>query len=65
MRLHFNWQDGYGAFTYSHSQISSVANYIKRQPEHHKKQTFIDEYLCFLEKFEIEYDKQYLFEWID
>jgi hypothetical protein len=65
MRFRFNWQDGYGAFTCSHSQITSVSNYIKQQPEHHKKQTFKNEYSHFLEKFEIEYDKQYLFEWID
>ena len=63
--FHFNWQNGYGTFTCSHSQISSVSNYIKKQPEHHKKQTFKKEYLLFLEKFEIEYDEQYLFEWID
>jgi len=55
----------YGAFTYSHSQITSVSNYIKKQPEHHKKQTFREEYLHFLEKFGIEYDAQYLFEWMD
>ena len=65
MRFHFNWQDGYGAFTCSHSQINTVSNYIKKQSEHHKKQTLKDEYLHFLEKFEIEYDNQYLFEWID
>ena len=39
MRFHFNWQDGYGAFTCSHSQITSISNYIKKQPEHHKKKT--------------------------
>ena len=65
MRPHFNWQDGYGAFTCSHSQIASVFNYIKKQPEHHKKKTFRDEYMQFMEKFEIEYDDRYLFEWID
>jgi hypothetical protein len=65
MRLHFSWQDGYGAFTCSHSQIARVSNYIEKQPEHHKKQTFKNEYLQFLEKFEIEYDKQYLFDPID
>jgi len=62
MRFHFNWQDGYGAFTYSHSKITSVINYINKQPEHHKKQTFIEEYLYFLDKFEIDYDKNYLFD---
>jgi len=65
MRFHFNWQDGYGAFTYSHSQIASVSNYIKNQPEHHKKKNFKEEYFNFLEKFEIEYDEQYVFDWIN
>ena len=65
MRFHFNWQDGYGAFTCSHSQITSVSNYIKKQPEKHKKQTFREEYLHFLKKFEIPYNDQYLFDWLD
>ena len=61
----FEWQRGYGAFSYAQSQISNVANYIHNQPEHHKKQTFKNEYLEFLKKFEIEYDEKYLFEWLD
>jgi hypothetical protein len=65
MRFHFNWQDGYGVFTCSHSQITAVSNYIRKQPAHHSKQTFREEYLHFLEKFEIEYDERYLFEWVD
>ena len=65
MQSHFNWQDGYGAFTCSHSQIAAVSNYIKKQPEHHERRLFREEYLDFMEKFEIEYDKQYLFDWID
>ena len=65
MRCHFNWQDGYGAFTCSHSQITSVSDYIRQQPVHHKKRTFREEYLLFLEKNQIEYDIQYLFEWFD
>lgn len=59
----FNWQDGYGAFTYSKSQVEKVVKYIQNQPEHHKKQTFREEYLLLLEKFEIDYDTKYLFEW--
>ena len=47
------------------SQITSVSNYIKKQPEHHKKHIFREEYLHFLEKFEIKYDNQYLFDWIN
>jgi len=59
----FSWQDGYGAFTYSKSHINKVVNYILNQPEHHKKQSFKDEYLLLLEKFEIDYTPKYLFEW--
>ncbi len=61
----FNWQDGYGAFTYSKSHIDNVVKYILNQPEHHKKQMFRDEYLKFLDKFEVDYDPKYLFEWYD
>ncbi|MFW5774154.1 MAG: IS200/IS605 family transposase [Tangfeifania sp.] len=61
----FSWQDGYGAFTYSKSHIDRVVKYILNQPVHHKKQSFKDEYLLLLEKFEIEYDTKYLFEWYD
>ena len=61
----FSWQDGYGAFSYSHSQIENVYNYILSQEQHHSKQTFKDEYLDFLKKFEIEHDVKYLFEWIE
>lgn len=61
----FSWQEGYGAFSYSHSHIKNVYNYIMNQEEHHKSQTFKKEYLEFLEKFEIEYDERYLFDWIE
>lgn len=61
----FSWQDGYGAFTYAKSQIDQVVKYILNQPEHHKKKSFRDEYLQFLQKFEIQYDEKYLFEWYD
>jgi putative transposase len=61
----FSWQEGYGAFSYSHSQIDSVYQYILNQEEHHHKKTFKEEYLEFLKKFEIEYDEKYLFEWIE
>ncbi len=61
----FSWQQGFGAFSYSKRQIKDVVNYILNQETHHHKQTFKEEYLVFLQKFEIEYDEKYLFEWID
>jgi putative transposase len=61
----FAWQDGFGAFTYSKSHIDNVVKYILNQSAHHKKQTFKEEYLQILEKFDIEYDLKYLFEWYD
>jgi putative transposase len=62
---HFNWQDGYGAFTHSHNEVDRVIRYILNQDEHHRKQTFKDEYLALLKKFGIEYDEQHLFDWIE
>ena len=59
----FRWQDGYGAFTYSKSHIDKVVKYILNQPEHHKKQSFKNEYLSFLKKYDVDYDAKYLFEW--
>lgn len=61
----FSWQEGYGAFSYAHSQIENVYQYILNQEEHHRRKTFREEYLDFLQKFEVEYDKKYLFEWLD
>ncbi len=65
MKGKFNWQEGFGAFSYSRSQIDNVIKYILNQEEHHKKKTFREEYIEFLKKFEIEYDEKYLFEWIE
>jgi len=61
----FSWQEGYGAFSYSKSNVDSVVKYILNQEDHHKKKTFREEYLDFMEKFEIEYDPKYVFEWIE
>jgi putative transposase len=61
----FMWQEGFGAFTYSRSQRNDVINYIKNQEDHHKVQTFKEEYLNLLKKFEIEYDPKYLFKFYD
>ena len=57
----FRWQDGYGAFSYSKSDIPDVIRYIKNQPAHHKKENFLDEYRRMLKYFGIEYDEKYLF----
>lgn len=58
----FSWQSGYGAFSYSRSQLEGVYRYILKQEEHHRKKSFKEEYLEFLEKFEIDYKSEYLFE---
>jgi putative transposase len=61
----FTWQEGYGSFSYSHSQIGHVYKYIQNQEEHHKQKTFREEYLEFLSKFDISYDERYLFDWVE
>ncbi len=62
---HFSWQEGFGAFSYSHSQIDLVYKYILNQEQHHQKKTFREEYLDMLNKYGIEYQEKYLFEWIE
>ena len=57
----FEWQRGYGVFSYSQSHIDNVYKYIQNQEKHHQKQTFKDEYLDLLKKFNISYDEQYIF----
>jgi REP element-mobilizing transposase RayT len=57
----FSWQAGYGAFSYSHSQIDAVVKYIKYQERHHKKKTFNQEYIEFLNKHNVPYDARYIF----
>jgi putative transposase len=61
----FCWQEGYGVFSYSRSQLDKVYQYILNQEEHHLKRTFKEEYLGLLQKFEIDYDDRYLFDWIE
>ena len=65
MPFAFEWQRGYGAFSYAKSQTYSVVNYVLNQEEHHKKKTFREEYLEMLSKFEVKYEDQYLFEFYD
>lgn len=60
----FNWQEGYGAFSYSHSDIDTVVKYILNQKEHHARKTFQHEYVEFLRRLGIEFNEQYLFDWI-
>ncbi|MFN3917063.1 MAG: IS200/IS605 family transposase [Flavobacteriales bacterium] len=59
----FQWQEGYGAFTYSHSAVDNVVKYILNQKEHHKVKTFKEEYVELLKKFEIDYKPEFLFDW--
>ncbi len=61
----FSWQEGYGAFTYAQSQVKDVVRYVLNQEEHHRKHTFREEYLAFLQKFEVPYDPRYVFEFYD
>jgi putative transposase len=61
----FNWQEGYGVFSYSHSHIDSVVKYVLNQEAHHQKKTFKQEYLELLEKFEIPFEDKYLFDFFE
>ena len=61
----FQWQEGYGAFSYSRSQRPEIINYINNQEEHHKKASFREEYLNILKKFDVEYNDEYLFEFFE
>lgn len=64
-KVPFSWQEGYGAFSYSHADLDKVITYIDNQKENHKKISFKNEYLQLLEESEIEFKNEYLFEWID
>ena len=61
VRGKFRWQEGYGAFSYSKSHTDSVVKYILNQEEHHRHKTFMEEYQQMLQKFEIDYEEQYVF----
>lgn len=56
----FTWQAGYGAFSFSHSQIDAVVNYINNQEKHHKRQSFREEYIQLLKKYDVLYDEKYV-----
>jgi REP element-mobilizing transposase RayT len=61
----FNWQEGYGAFSYAKSQRDVVIKYIMNQEKHHHKKSFKEEYLDMLKKYDVGYDEKYLFNWIE
>ena len=61
----FNWQEGYGVFSYSHQHVDKVIKYTLNQEQHHRKLTFRNEYHELLEKFKIPFEEKYLFDFID
>src|SRR5258705_3961620 len=61
----FGWQEGYGAFSYGHSQLDMTISYIQNQEKHHRRRSFKNEYLTLLQKFEIEFKEKYVFEFIE
>ena len=61
----FQWQEGFGAFSYNHSSLDDVIGYIQLQKEHHRKLSFKEEYISLLTSFNIEFKNEYLFQWID
>ena len=65
LRGRFNWQEGYGVFSYSHSHIERVCKYVLNQEAHHKKRTFKEENISLMRKFEIQYDEKYLFHFVN
>jgi hypothetical protein len=65
IKAKFNWQEGYGVFSYSHSHIDSVIKYILNQEIRHKKVSFKQEYPEFLERFKVSFEEKYLFEFFD
>lgn len=61
----FQWQEGFGSFSVSESQISKVINYIEKQEEHHRIKSFRQEYIDFLKSYKIDFNEEYLFEWLE
>ncbi|MEO6548204.1 MAG: IS200/IS605 family transposase [Ferruginibacter sp.] len=60
----FHWQEGFGVFSYGHSQIDRVCRYVMNQEAHHYKKTFKEEYIALLEKFQVPFEERFVFEWI-
>ena len=65
VRGRFSWQEGFGAFSYSRSDLDAVAKYVLDQERHHKRRSFKEEYMTLLDRFEVEYEDRYLFDWIE
>ena len=65
VRGRFNWQEGYGAFSYGHSQLDTIIRYIQNQEKHHSRRSFKDEYLTLLRKFDIAFEEKYVFKFIE
>jgi REP element-mobilizing transposase RayT len=61
----FSWQEGFGAFSYSRSQLGAVIRYIENQQKHHAKKSFREEYVQLLKRFEVDYDERYIFKNLD
>ena len=65
VRGRFQWQEGYGAFSYSHDRVNQIVNYVLNQKDHHKTRPFLEEYIELLKEFDVPYDNQYIFKSID
>src|SRR6266567_5173408 len=65
IRGRFSWQEGYGAFSYGHSQLDTIIRYIENQEQHHARRSFKNEYLAWLKKFEIPFEEKYIFQFIE
>ena len=65
VRGRFSWQEGYGAFSYGHSQLNTIIRYIQNQEEQHRRQSFRNEYLSLLRKFDIAFEDKYIFKFIE
>ena len=61
----FSWQEGYGAFSYGHSQLNTIIRYIQDQEKHHQRRSFKDEYLSLLRKFDIAFEDKYVFAFVE
>jgi REP element-mobilizing transposase RayT len=61
----FGWQEGFGAFSYGHSQLTTVIRYVQNQESHHHRRTFKDEYLALLQKFNVEFNAKYVFDFME